>query len=86
MCVPGGSVSPGVRLCGVLFERVCCRDVGAHECLLLPEVFSEVTQHGGVGGCVLGSVCVSRVGLGLELWVFCVYTETAQASCSHVGS
>lgn len=40
-------------------EGVCCRNMGAHECLLLPCVFSEVMQRvGGRGAsvCVLGSV------------------------------
>lgn len=88
MRVPGGSVSPGVWICGVPFERVCCRDVGAHKCLLLPEVFSEVTQHGGVGGvCAWVCVCVP-CGRGLRaLGILCVHRDSTRKlfPCGVVG-
>lgn len=83
--VPGGSVSPGMQLCGIPFERVCCRDSGATSVCCSQKCFQKLHSMAGEGG-VFGSVCVSRVGMGLELRVFCVYTETAHASCSHAGS
>lgn len=75
MRVPGGSVSPGMQLCGIPVRACVLQGLGGHSVCCSQVFFQKLHSMAGEGG-VFGSVCVP-CGHGLRApGILCVHRDS----------